>query len=102
MAGQPAFVTSDDYATISVLAVDGPPGVLVAGFADKWQPRWWYFGYGPAVAPGTVGVLVTKRAEAPCPQLLGTVTRHRGAEVFTTYRLCRFIAPGPGVALPRP
>ena len=102
MAGRPAFVTSDDYATISVLAVDGPPGVPVVGFADKWQPRWWYFNYAPGVAPGAVGVLMTKRPEAPCPQLLGTITRHRGAEVFTTYRLCRFTAGNAGVALPRP
>ncbi len=102
MAGQPAFVTADDYATISVLAVEGPPGVLVAGFPDRWQPRWWYFGYKPAVAPGAVGVLVTRRPETPCPQLLGTVTRHRGAEVFATYRLCRFTAGSAGVALPRP
>jgi hypothetical protein len=102
MAGHPAFVTADDYATLSVLAVEGPPGVQVVGFADKWQPRWWYFGYPPAVAPGAVGVLLTKRAETRCPQLLGTITRHRGAEVFATYRICRFTAPNAGVALPRP
>jgi hypothetical protein len=46
--------------------------------------------------------MVTRHAETPCPELLGTVTRHQGGEVFNTYRLCRFIAPNAGVALPRP
>jgi 4-amino-4-deoxy-L-arabinose transferase-like glycosyltransferase len=102
MTGPPAFVTSDDYATMAVLAVEGPPGVTVAAFPNKWQPRWWYFNYPAAVTPGAVGVLVTRRVETPCPELLGTVTRHRGAEVFATYRICRFTAPDAGVALPRP
>jgi 4-amino-4-deoxy-L-arabinose transferase-like glycosyltransferase len=102
MAGHPTFITTDDYATMAVLAVDGPPGVTVAGFYDKWQPRWGYFDYPRDVAPGTVGVMVTRHAETPCPQLLGTITRHRGNEVFDTYRLCRFTAPEAGVVLPRP
>jgi 4-amino-4-deoxy-L-arabinose transferase-like glycosyltransferase len=102
MAGHPDFVTTDDYATMAVLAVDGPPGVTVAGFYDQWVPRWGYFAYPPAVAPGAVGVMVTRHPQTPCPELLGTVTRHRGAEVFATYRLCRFTAPAAGVVLPRP
>jgi 4-amino-4-deoxy-L-arabinose transferase-like glycosyltransferase len=102
MAGHPAFITTDDYATMAVLAVEGPPGVTVAGFLTQYPPRWAYFNYPPAVTPGTEGVMVTRHAETPCPQLLGTVTRHRGAEVFNTYRLCRFIAPDAGLALPRP
>ena len=102
MAGQPEFVTSTDYATMSVLAVDGPPGVMVAAFPNKWDWRWRYFGYPAAVPRGTVGVLVTKDIKFPCPVLLGTLTRHRGTEMFTKYRLCRFIAPAGGVALPRP
>jgi 4-amino-4-deoxy-L-arabinose transferase-like glycosyltransferase len=102
MAGHPAFVTTDDYATMAVLAVDGPPGVTVAGFYDQWVPRWGYFDYPHGVAPGTVGVMVTRHPQTDCPQLLGTVTRHRGVEVFSTYRLCRFTAPAAGVVLPRP
>ncbi len=102
MASRPNFVTSDDYATLSVLAVEGPPGVVVAGFPNRWQPRWWYFAYKPAVTQGEVGVLVTKRRDTPCELQLGTITRHRGAEIFATYKLCRFTAPAGGVALPRP
>jgi 4-amino-4-deoxy-L-arabinose transferase-like glycosyltransferase len=102
MQGPPRFVTSDDYATMAVLAAEGPPGVTVAAFPNKWQPRWSYFNYSPAVAPGEVGVMVTRHPEVPCQELLGTVTRHRGAEVFATYRICRFTAPNAGVALPRP
>lgn len=102
MAGHPAFITTDDYATMAVLAVEGPPGVTVAGFDNQFPPRWRYFNFPPAVAPGTVGVMVTRHAEAPCAELLGTITRHSGGEVFNTYRLCRFSAPDMGVALPRP
>ncbi len=106
-AGQPGFVTprfvtSDDYATMAVLAAEGPPGVMVAGFPNRWQPRWGYFAYKPAVAPGAIGVMLTKHPETPCKALLGTITRHRGSEVFATYRLCRFTAPDAGVALSRP
>lgn len=102
MAGRPAFVTADDYATMAVLAAEGPPGVMVAGFPNKWQPRWWYFGYEPAVPPGTVGVMVTKRSDTNCDERIGAVVRRRGAEVFATYKLCRFTAPVGGVVLPRP
>ncbi|HYP63732.1 MAG TPA: glycosyltransferase family 39 protein [Acidocella sp.] len=102
MAGHPAFVTTDDYATMAVLAVQGPPGVKVVGFYADWLPRWGFFGYPPAVTPGEVGVLITRHTDSPCAQQLGTVTRHRGAKIFATYRLCSFKAPDSGVLLPRP
>lgn len=102
VAEHAGFITSDDYATLSVLAVQRPANVVVAGFFDKWQPRWGYFDDPPAVAPGTVGVLVTRRPEAKCPVLLGTVTRHRGGVVFAHYRLCQIVAHTAGVALPKP
>jgi 4-amino-4-deoxy-L-arabinose transferase-like glycosyltransferase len=102
MVGHPAFVTTDDYATMAVLAVQGSPGVKVVGFYDDWLPRWGFFGFPPAVAPGTMGVLITRHDDAPCPQQLGTVTRRRGNEIFGTYRLCAFRAPNSGVLLPRP
>ena len=102
MAGHPVFVTSSDYATMSVLAVDGPPGVIVAAFPNKWDWRWSYFGYKPAVPRGTFGIMVTKDPKMPCPDLLGTLTRSRGSERFTHYRLCGYVATESGVALPRP
>jgi 4-amino-4-deoxy-L-arabinose transferase-like glycosyltransferase len=102
MAGHPAFVTADDYATLSVLAVDGPRDVMVAGFPFKKNWRWSYFGYPAAVPPGTVGILVTREKLAHCPVLLGRVTRHRGTEDFPTYHLCLMTAPVEGFALPRP
>ncbi len=101
MAGDPAFVTADDYATLAELAHYGPHNVMVAGFVTPDDRRWSYFAWPAAVRPGAAGVLVTRRADAPCPDLLGTVTRRRGAEVFATYRLCRFVAPNAGVATPR-
>lgn len=102
MASHPAFITTDDYATMATLAVQGPKDVKVAGFTADWDRRWRYFGYPPAVAPGSVGVMLTKRRDTPCKDVLGTLTRHRGTEVFATYKLCRFVAPNAGVLLPRP
>ncbi len=102
MASHPAFITSDDYATMAALAVEGLPSVKVAGFYNRWQPRWRYFSYPPAVAPGTMGIMLTRHPDAPCRKLLGTITRHRGSEVFARYRLCAFKAPQAGKLLPRP
>lgn len=102
MTGHPAFITTDDYATIAVLAVQGPPGVKVVGFHDGWLPRWGYFNYKPAVTKGAQGIMITRHADTPCDKLLGTITRHRGTEIFSTYRVCSFKAPNAGVLLPRP
>jgi 4-amino-4-deoxy-L-arabinose transferase-like glycosyltransferase len=95
----PAFITGDDYATIAELAFYGPPAVPVAAFGPRWQ----YFGMAPATAlAGTTGILVTRRADANCPAVLGTLTRQRGAGVIATYRLCRVSPPADLVLLPRP
>lgn len=102
MARHPVFVTASDYATMSALAVDGPPSVIVAAFPNKLDWRWNYFGYSPAVPRGTFGIMVTKDPKMPCPDLLGTLTRRRGSEIFTHYRLCGYVAATTGVALPRP
>jgi 4-amino-4-deoxy-L-arabinose transferase-like glycosyltransferase len=98
-ANNPAFITSDDYSIAAELALLAPPATIVAGF----DPRWRYFGMPSAEAlTGASGILVTKRADTPCPYLLGTVTRKRGTQTIITYRLCRITAPGNGVILPRP
>jgi len=101
-AGNPAFLTSDDYATASALAFYGPPGLPIAGFASAKTPRWRYFDLPAANLKGVVGVLVTRRKDAPCPVQLGTLTRNQGTQVIATYRLCRFTAPNAGVLLSRP
>jgi hypothetical protein len=101
-AGAPVFLTSDDYATASVLAYDAPENIPVAGFAYDWNPRWRYFALPAAGLKGETGILVTRRADAACPDQLGTITRKRGNEIIGTYRLCRFTAPNAGVLLSRP
>jgi 4-amino-4-deoxy-L-arabinose transferase-like glycosyltransferase len=101
MASHPKFITSDDYATLAVLAVQGPKSVTVAAFPNAWQKRWWFFNYPPAVPAKTTGLMLTRHANVPCPDPIATLTRHRGPEVFATYRLCRFTAPDAGVGLPR-
>ena len=97
-ASAPAFLTSDDYATTASLAFDAPSNIPVAAF---W-PRWSYFSLPPAVAPGAIGILVTRRTDTACAIQLGTITRRRGTEPVATYKLCRFVAPNAGVLLPRP
>jgi len=101
-AGNPAYLTSDDYATASALAFYGPPGLKVAGFAYSWNPRWRYFALAQAGLKGQVGVLVTRRMDDDCPVQLGTVRRMRGGQVVATYRLCRFTALSSGVLLTHP
>jgi hypothetical protein len=96
-ATHPAFLTADDYATAATMAFYAPKDVPVLGF-DK---RWAYFDW-PQSGAGETGIMVTRRPEAECPQELGRISRKRGAEVIATYRLCRFTAPYPGMALPRP
>ncbi len=97
-ARQPAFLTSDDYATAAILAYYAPRKIPVGGF----EPRWRYFGFPAAKLQGETGLLVTRRSGTPCPTLLGTVTRSRAGQPIQTYRLCRFTAPATGVLLPRP
>ncbi len=95
---RPAFLTSDDYATIAALAYDAPISVKVAGF----DPRWGYLTLPMAGLRGETGIMVTKRPDAPCADEVGVVQRKRGNEVIATYRLCRFVAPASGTLLPRP
>ena len=102
MASHPAFITSYDYATLSVLAVDGPRDVPVVGFTHQHDWRWRYFGYQQAVPPGTLGILVSRDRHDACPVVLGLVTRHRGPEEFPAYRLCQMTAKGESFILPRP
>jgi hypothetical protein len=97
-ASAPAFLTSDDYATAATLAFDAPSNIPVAAF---W-PRWSSFAWPQAVAPGAIGLLVTRRTDTACPVQLGTFTRRRGNDPVATYKLCRFVAPNAGVLLPRP
>jgi 4-amino-4-deoxy-L-arabinose transferase-like glycosyltransferase len=97
-ASAPAFLTSDDYATAATLAFDAPSNIPVAAF---W-PRWSSFAWPQAVAPGAIGLLVTRRTDTACPVQLGTITRRRGNDPVATYKLCRFVAPNAGVLLPRP
>jgi 4-amino-4-deoxy-L-arabinose transferase-like glycosyltransferase len=100
-AGRPAFLTSDDYATSAMLAYYAPPGVTVAGFDRPYNVRWRYFGF--ASFQGAEGILLTRRADAGCPVLLGTLDRKRGDQVIAVYRVCQFNgALFPGVLLPRP
>jgi hypothetical protein len=94
-AQHPAFLTSDDYATASVLAFYAPKTVPVAGFAQRWR----YFGFPQAGLKGQTGILVTR---APCGQEIATVTRSRDGQPIQTYRLCRITAPASGILLPRP
>lgn len=96
-ASHPAFITSDEYATAAELAFYGPADVPVVGLA----PRWRFFADPPAAAAGETGILVTRRSGIGC-DAVGTVTRRRNGQAVQTYRLCRFVAPAPGVLLPRP
>ena len=98
-AVKPAFVTSDEYTVDSELAFATAANMEVVGFDRRWR----YFQLPAAGVPaGTFGVLVTRRSEAPCPVLLGTATRRRGAEVVANYRLCRFAAVAGMALLPHP
>jgi len=101
-AGNPAYLTSDDYATAAVLAYDVPDSIPVVGFDSKWNTRWVYFDLPSAHVQGLAGVLVTRHADAHCPDQLGTITRRDGGQVLTTYRLCRIVPSAPGMLIPRP
>jgi 4-amino-4-deoxy-L-arabinose transferase-like glycosyltransferase len=98
-ARHPAFVTSDEYTITSELAFNTPPATTITGF----DPRWTYLTLPNAqISAGTAGILVTLRTDAPCPVLLGTATRKRGADAIATYKICRFTAPPNMVLIPHP
>jgi 4-amino-4-deoxy-L-arabinose transferase-like glycosyltransferase len=97
-ASRPAFLTADDYATAAALAFYAPKNVPVLGFDKRWD----YFNWPHSGQAGETGIMVTRRNDADCPDELGRITRKRGAEIITTYRLCRFTVRAPGVELPRP
>jgi hypothetical protein len=90
------FVTADDYATDAELAFYAPAGVAVAGIGARWH----YFGFTPAKLAG--GIMLTRHSDTICTDPVGTLTRNRGGEVITTYRLCRISAPVGAFLLPRP
>lgn len=103
MAGHPAYITSDDYATTAILSYYGRRDVEVVGFNRRnGDYRYRYLGAKPADLLDVKGVLVTRRTDTDCPVLLGTVTRTRNGEPVTVYRLCQFVAHMNGVILPRP
>jgi 4-amino-4-deoxy-L-arabinose transferase-like glycosyltransferase len=89
------FITSDEYATAAEFAAHAPAGIPVLGF----EPRWLYFGFPPS-PPGGMGVIVSRRADMPCPDQLGTAQRKRGDEVIATFKICRATGPVTGVILP--
>jgi 4-amino-4-deoxy-L-arabinose transferase-like glycosyltransferase len=93
----PAFLTSDDYATASVLAYDAPAAIPVVGF----DPRWSYLAARPANLSGVTGLLVTRHRES-CPPSARMLTRRRAGQPINLYYLCPITAPNPGVLLPRP
>jgi 4-amino-4-deoxy-L-arabinose transferase-like glycosyltransferase len=102
-AAHPSFVTSDEYGPAAELAFLLPPNITVAGFGGSFDRRWDFLSLPPATAlTGETGILVTRRRDTPCPNLLGTVTRQRGGQIIATYKLCRFAALDDGVILPRP
>ncbi len=93
---KPGFVTSDDYATAAELAFYAPPGGIVAGF----DPRWQYFSLPPAGLAQRNGILVTRRRDAACPSLLGTLRRESANGPVMTYRLCSITGSATGKLLP--
>jgi 4-amino-4-deoxy-L-arabinose transferase-like glycosyltransferase len=92
-----AFITSDDYATVSEFAAYSTPGIKIIG-ADA---RWRYFNL-PAFPAGQTGILITRHQNAPCADQLGAITRTRANSVIATYKLCRFTSPSGSVLLPAP
>ncbi len=96
---KPAFVTSDEYAIASELAFDTPANLSVTGFDTRWR----YFDLPNAGVPaGEIGVMVTRRTDAPCPALLGVISRGRAGSKVMDYKICRFAATPDMVLLPHP
>jgi 4-amino-4-deoxy-L-arabinose transferase-like glycosyltransferase len=96
-ASHPAFLTSDDYATAAALAYYAPRDVPVLGFGPRWQDFAWRM-----AAPDQPGLLILRGTGETCPDQLGTILRTRRGETAMSYRVCRFMAPGPGKIFPRP
>jgi 4-amino-4-deoxy-L-arabinose transferase-like glycosyltransferase len=90
-----AFVTSNDYATTAELAYHAPAGAVVAGF----EPRWQYFNFAAGNLRGKTGILVTRRTDTACPNLLGTIPRQSRRGIVMTYRICAITAATDGVIL---
>jgi hypothetical protein len=89
-----AFVTSNDYATSAELAYHAR-GATVAGF----EPRWQYFNFPAGNLAGKTGILVTRRSDTVCPDLIGAITRQSPRGAVVTYRLCSITAKTDGVIL---
>jgi len=98
-AAGPGFVTADDYATDAELAYYAPAGVAVAGIGARWH----YLGMNssPQLA-GATGIMLTRHTDTYCADPVAHVTRNRGAEMISSYRLCRITAPKGAILLPRP
>jgi hypothetical protein len=96
-ASHPAFLTSDDYATAAALAYYAPRDVPVLGFGPRWQDFAWRM-----AAPDQPGLLILRGTGETCPDQLGTILRTRRGDTAMSYRVCRFMAPGPGKIFPRP
>ncbi|MDE1897051.1 MAG: glycosyltransferase family 39 protein [Rhodospirillales bacterium] len=97
-ATNPAFITSDDYATAAELAFYAPKDVPVLGFGQRWA----YFNWPSAAVQGKTGLLITRRADASCPDEVGVIIRKRGSQPVRGYRACRITADTVGKILPRP
>jgi len=95
---KPAFVTGDEYATSAELAFNAAPGLAVAGLGARWQ----YLGMTRTEAFGTAGLMLARNRSTPCFHQLGSITRDRGGQVISTYRLCAITAPAAFLLLPRP
>jgi 4-amino-4-deoxy-L-arabinose transferase-like glycosyltransferase len=100
-ARNPAFITSDEYTAAAELALYAQPGATVPVAA--YGARWSYLGLPPATAlAGATGILVTRRADTPCPIQIAAIQRRRGTAVIATYKICRFVAPADIFILPSP
>lgn len=100
-ASHPAFITSDDYATLASLAYYAPPATPVVGFG----PRWATFSLPPASSlQNAPGLLITHHFYAipECQHQIGLLTRKLGKATLQTYRVCVIPAPASAVLLPRP
>ncbi len=97
-ASNPAFLTSDDYATASALAFYAPKTIPVLGFGRRWS----YFDWQVAAPAGETGLLITRRTDTPCQDEVGTIIRRRGDQTVMSYKLCRITAETPAKEFPRP
>ncbi len=84
-----AYITSDEYGVAAEFTAHAQPGDLPVLGSDP--DRWHSFGFTPA-APGSIGLMVTRRRDTACPVQYGTATRQRGAAPITLFKLCRYAA----------